>query len=313
MKKNWRTTAVLAAVLVSCMAGAICALEPLDRLRANAPMEEALYIPSPAVLKGLSLGYSGLMADIYWTRAVQYFGVHHYNNALRYDLLYPLLDITTRLDPHLLVAYQFGGIFLSQKPPEGAGQPDKAIELVEHGIRENPDNWKLYYSLGFIYYDMEAYQDASKVFARGSAVPGANPALAVLAASTAEKGGSPETARLLWSKLYESSVNEQIRNNARQHLVALEIDEEVPKLQQLVHTYTERTGRVPSNFDEMVAAGWLRSLPVDPMGQPYRLMPDGRVEVQSPERNRYIHHGLPGEPAASNSVQDGLNPQVSAP
>ena len=30
--------------------------------------------------------------------------------------------------------------------------PDKAIALVENGIRNNPDNWKLYYELGFIYY-----------------------------------------------------------------------------------------------------------------------------------------------------------------
>jgi len=30
---------------------------------------------------------------------------------MRYDLLYPLLDITTDLDPHLIVAYEFGSCF----------------------------------------------------------------------------------------------------------------------------------------------------------------------------------------------------------
>ena len=36
--------------------------------------EEALYWPSGKVLKALSLGHYGLIADIYWMRAVQYYG-----------------------------------------------------------------------------------------------------------------------------------------------------------------------------------------------------------------------------------------------
>src|SRR5204863_422459 len=107
---------------------------------------------SPKLLKRASLGYSGLLADIYWTRAVQYYGGKH-QQAMRYDLLWPLLNITTQLDPHLIPAYLFGGTFLSQKPPDGAGDAAKAIELVEFGIRNNPDDWHLYYDLGYIHYD----------------------------------------------------------------------------------------------------------------------------------------------------------------
>jgi len=64
----------------------------------------------------------------------------------------PLLEITTTLDPHLIVAYEFGSIFVAQQPPEGAGQPDTAVALVERGIRQNPGEWRLYYHLGFIHY-----------------------------------------------------------------------------------------------------------------------------------------------------------------
>ena len=38
-----------------------------------------------------------------------------------YQLLYPLLDITTTLDPHFNIAYRFGAIFLSEPYPGGAG------------------------------------------------------------------------------------------------------------------------------------------------------------------------------------------------
>ncbi|MGH9350714.1 MAG: hypothetical protein ACRD2G_00895, partial [Terriglobia bacterium] len=33
-----------------------------------------LYVSSGVSLRRLSLGYEGLLADIYWTRAIQYFG-----------------------------------------------------------------------------------------------------------------------------------------------------------------------------------------------------------------------------------------------
>src|SRR5262245_39957486 len=108
-------------------------------------LQDALYISSPAVVKKLSLGYSGLLADIYWTRVVQYFGGKHQQGSQEYKALAPLLDITTTLDPQLDVAYEFGSIFLSQNPPDGAGDPDAAIALVRNGISKNPDKWRLYY------------------------------------------------------------------------------------------------------------------------------------------------------------------------
>ena len=79
----------------------------------RATLEEVLYISSPKALKKMSLGYDGLLADIYWTRAVQYFGSKHHDGSHNFDLLAPLLEITTTLDPHLLVAYEYGANFLA--------------------------------------------------------------------------------------------------------------------------------------------------------------------------------------------------------
>ena len=73
------------------------------------------------------------MACIYWTRTVQYFGHRHFDREHTYNELAPLLEITTALDPHLLPAYQFGASFLAPTPPNGAGEPARAIRA--HGIR----------------------------------------------------------------------------------------------------------------------------------------------------------------------------------
>ena len=87
--------ATASIALVICMMISVLLLRKLDQLRAGSTAEEVLYLSSPTVLKRISLGYGGLLADVYWTRAVQYFGSKHHNGAQHYELLAPLLEITT--------------------------------------------------------------------------------------------------------------------------------------------------------------------------------------------------------------------------
>src|SRR5262249_56552005 len=104
---NRSITLAATVVLVTLSAGSVFTQHKVESLRGKeATLEEVLYLPSGKVLKRLSLGYSGLLADIYWTRAVQYFGGKYEQRSTRYDLLHPLLDITTDLEPKLTPAYQ---------------------------------------------------------------------------------------------------------------------------------------------------------------------------------------------------------------
>lgn len=287
------TTAIALALLIGLGTGSVFLLRRVDQLRTGATLEDVLYVSSPKLLKRASLGYSGLLADVYWTRAVQYYGGKHHEDARRYDLLWPLLNITTQLDPRLFPAYEFGATFLSQKPPDGAGDPAKAIQLVEYGIRNNPDTWRLYYDLGFIYYDLKDYPKASDAFERGSHVPNAHPFLKVLAAQMAQRGGELETARMLWTATFETSHDKYIRANAATHLRAIQVDMDVPALEHVIETYRQRSGRFPESFAEMKAAGLLRGIPLDPLGNPYKLTSDGHVLLQYPDDFPFVEKGLP--------------------
>ena len=294
MKPSRRSTAVLIAVLVVCLAAAVFTVTRADRARPAASLEEVLYIPSGKALKRMSLGYTGLLADIYWTRAVQYFGSKHVLRSHHYKLLAPLLNITTELDPHMTVAYQFGSIFLTQPPPDGAGEPDAAIKLVQFGIQHNPDDWHLYYDLGFIYYlDKQDYAAAAKAFAQGSKVPQAHPFLKLLAARMAERGGEITTARLLWTTTSQTTQDKEIKANAISHLRALQVDEEVPQLNALIQRYFQRNGRYPQDWAELIRAGYLPGVPLDPAGHPYKLAAAGRVQVAIPADLPFITQGLP--------------------
>jgi tetratricopeptide (TPR) repeat protein len=288
------TSIVAAACLVFSLAASTYVLSRIDRMRPQATLDEVLLVSSPKVIERASLGYTGLIACIYWTRAVQYFGNRHHYFAESYDLLAPLLEITTHLDPHLMVAYEFGSSFLAPRPPHGAGQPERAIELMEYGIQNNPENWRLYYDLGFVYYmELRDYKKAAETFERGSHVPNAHPILKVLAAQMAQHAGEYETARMLWSATYQTTQDKQIQENAFEHLRALRVDQDVQQLQEAVTRFGERTGRLPASMAELAAAEGLARAPVDPDGHPYKLTAEGRIEVRIPDDFPFVTKGLP--------------------
>jgi tetratricopeptide (TPR) repeat protein len=289
-----RTTRVFSVLLALCLAGSMASLRRLEQVRMGATLEEVLYVPSVKVLRAMSLGYTGLMADIYWTRTVQYFGRKHKQRSERYDLLPKLLEITTELDPHLVVAYKYGSVFLAQPPREGAGLPDLAVEFVEKGIRENPEDWQLYYHLGFIHFiERKDYKASSQAFERGSHVPGAHPWMKVMAAAMAQYSGERDVARRLWEYIYESTDDKFIRENAAKRLRALNVDDAVIALEQVVELYRQRTGRLPTSWYELVQAGYLRGAPIDPLGHPLKLLPDGRIELERPDDIPFVTKGLP--------------------
>ena len=246
------------------------------------------------MVKRASLGFDGLMACIYWTRTVQYFGHRHFDRAHTYNELAPLLEITTDARSAHVPAYQFGASFLAPKPPNGAGEPDRAIQLMEYGIEHNPDNWRLYYDLGFVYYtELKDYRKAAEVFERGSKVPDAHPFMKIMAAQMAAHAGDFATARMLWSATYETSHESNIRQNALEHLRAIRVDEDVTSLQAAVTQFGERTGRLPASMSELVVAEHLPGVPVDPDGNPYKLTPQGRILVENPDDFPFITKGMP--------------------
>ena len=294
MSSQRRTTLIAAFCLIVSFAACVALLRHIDKVRPPALAEDQLYFSSPKMIHRASLGFDGLMACLYWTRAVQYFGRRHYNGEMSYNELAPLLEITTALDPQLLPAYQFGASFLAPSPPHGAGEPERAVQLMEYGIQHNPDHWQLYYDLGFVYdTEIKDYKKAADAFERGSRVPDSQPFMKVMAALMAEHGGDVLTARLLWSKTFETAHEKDIRENAIAHLRALQVDEDIAHLQAAVTDFGERTGQLPTSMAELTTAEHLPANPADPDGNPYLMTPRGLIVLDKPDDFPFVTRGLP--------------------
>jgi tetratricopeptide (TPR) repeat protein len=246
-----------------------------DRFGEYRATEEILYVDNGDLLKKATVGFESLTADIYWLRAVQYFGGKRREvNNKDYALLAPLLWITVTLDPHFKIAYTYGATFLSEPLPVGAGLPLKGVELIDEGIKAHPDYWRFYLDKGFIYFwYLKDYEKAAEVFLEGSKIEGAPYWMVNTAGRALARGGDRGTARDLWKILRDTAETQQQKENAEAHLRQLDALDQMDVLKQVIETYREQRGAYPARWQDLIEARLLRTIPHDPTGEPYVLDP----------------------------------------
>ena len=240
-------------------------------------------------LKGYVFGMEGLIADWYYMRSLQYIGnkllgreegtidIENLSD-LNPRLLYPMLENATDLDAHFAAAYSYGAVVLP------AIDSKKAIDLINKGIANNPDNWRLYQHLGFIYWKLGQYEEAAANYEIGSQITGAAPFMKLMAASMKTEGGSRETARAIYRQMLDSSDDEQVQITANRRLKGLDSLDQRDVIDRSLVDFKERTGRCPGNFSEIFSALMKIALPgenkflidrsnqlIDPSGAPYLL------------------------------------------
>lgn len=240
-------------------------------------------------LKGFALGAEGLISDWYWMRSLQYLGGKFVDSGeasidlgdlrpLNPRLLYPLLDIATELDPKSMAPFSFGATILP------AIDPQQAIALVEKGIEKNPDEWRLYQHLGYIYWRLKEYEKAASIYEKGGQIPGAPPFFKLMAAKMRGDGGSRDAARAIYSQMLNEAPDRQTQTSAQLRLHQLDALDQMELINPVLGAFRERTGRCISNWPEILpslqaaADSTGRDLRVDakrnlvdPSGVPYRI------------------------------------------
>ena len=246
------------------------------------PATPVMWLQRPEVVSRLALGFDALVADVYWIRAVVYYGRQRLasDEARNFDLLYPLLDMVTTLDPRFRAAYRFGAVFLSEPAPGGPDRPDLAIALLKRGWERTPERWEYPRDIAFVYgWRYRDYLQAADWFDRAADVPGAPFWLRSSAAAMLVKGGAREAARELWRQMHAGADNDLLRQTAQLRLAQFDAMDAIDELNRLSADYRRRTGRVPATWRELIGARLLRAVPLDPLGVPYALEADGAVTL----------------------------------
>jgi tetratricopeptide (TPR) repeat protein len=252
-------------------------------------VDESLYL-NDKTARRISLGFNGIAADWYWMRSLQYVGKKMLNfegdislddlSELKMQLLAPLLDTATTLDPEFIEAYEYAAVVLP------AIDVQQAIRLTQKGIDANPNAWRLYHHLGYIHWRQGEYQKASEIYGRGAKIAGAPAWMEAMHAKMMNDGGSRSTARVIYTRMYEQSTEDQVKVMARRRLLQLDSLDQRDGLQKLFTAYKTRTGKCPDSWREFEPVFRAVRMPVDqsgapldPSGAPY-ILQAGKCEVE---------------------------------
>jgi hypothetical protein len=291
-RMSWRAVVLVLAAALLLLATMGLRWEFTQRHDAMTDVRTQLrLLPNGTLVKPMVLGYHHVAADLLWLNIVQVLGEREVRQA-DYKWLFHALDVATTLDPHYVYAYDVGGVVLA----ELAGRVDWSNALLDKGLAANPEAWRLPFQLGFnSFFHQQNYIRAADYMAIAARLPGRPAYVPELAARLYVEGKQPSLALDFLDVMEWQTDDAQVLAvlERRKSEVILECD--LTMLEEAVQRYRARTGRGPESFDELIHAGDLAALPVEPFGGAYRLDAEHGTVVSTTHQTRMrLHHAPDG-------------------
>jgi tetratricopeptide (TPR) repeat protein len=254
------------SLLLASVAGAGVARARLVALQAPRGAKDLLYLPNGKYLKVASLGQASVVADLVYFWAIQYYS--DYDRADRYTYVEHVFGkVIPELDPRFVDPYWLGALILTTE----AGDLEGGLRLLELGAEKNPHEWIFLFLAGWECDHVKDYDRAAAYFDRAARVPDAPAELVRLVAGMRTRGGNLREAIAKWQEVLDDPRGDDAaREIARRQLRTLRVRADVQDLEGAIAAYREREGAAPRRLEDLVRAGVLPSLPLDPDGKPYR-------------------------------------------
>jgi hypothetical protein len=168
--RSFAATSGIIALAAALLAGAVQVQAARERAYPpNNTGEESLYLRSGVTLRRLSGAYIAVAADVYWIRAIQYYGGTKRRPTAPRQGPEPPPRVTgprattsgccfrSSTSPRRSTRASTSPIgsapcFWPRPIPRGAGRPDLAVALLEKGLRVRPDKWEYLQDIGFVHY-----------------------------------------------------------------------------------------------------------------------------------------------------------------
>ena len=223
---------------------------------------DLLFFPSGRFIQIIACGYNNLLADVLWIRGGVYYGGEKIRRgSLKY--LNHIFHIITDLDPKFINAYTTGGMFLF----DDLNSLEMALKLLDKGIHNNPTNWYLPFTKGFILYLARDYTRAYKWFMIASLHETKKGIAFKFANWCLQKEKGVRMTLRFWENLYNSTGNRWMKEKAVKGVSRVILYAAVK--------YKRERGEWPKNIITLVRAGYLPYIPS--LGGKYFVLKDGEV------------------------------------
>ena len=227
---------------------------------------DVLYVPPPAHLQVMSLGYKEALADLLWIRALIFSGARIGETDIGAVSRY--VDAITGLAPRFHRIYVWGGV----TPVYGGGavvtrpMVDQSIATYRRGLEHFPESHQILYPLGMMLThqvsstpgyseeEKEALAAEGIEYIRRAAAFGADPLVRQYAATLVADHGTEELARQFLESELAQADDEGFRRMLRYRLRKMGGSTSVERIEQTRDDFlTELSQQMPYATDTLYA------------------------------------------------------------
>jgi len=220
-----------------------------------------------------ALGFRNVLADTVWLEAIQVAG----NLKMTwgdYDRLFNLLNVEANFDPKFDIPYLFGGLVLGESPDHA----QKALNIFERGKVQYPVDWRFPFYIGYTnYFSLGETETAGKAMAEAARLPGSPAYLPGLASRMLSEAREPGAALSLLETITRQEDDPSRRAVLERRIREVTVERDLQALESAVESYRAKIGVVPRELSDLVHAGILSGVPVEPNGGKYLMEPGGKV------------------------------------
>ena len=272
-----RARTLVSLVIIGVLLGvAVGAEVELGRIPREDPLgRELLYLPSPEMLKIMSLGNPGLAADILYLWSIQYYS--GFKPDERFLYLETIYNLITDLDPLYHDAYRVGALIMQLPTIDEESHKKGVIRLFDKALRNMPQNHEIAEAAAWdMYIRYHDKAEALRYLESAAEIPGSPHRLKRFLAvwSEDEEEWSFESAISYWIEVRKEAETEYDRAVCEKQIYRLVASRDQELLKPVLEDWAARRGSCPERWETLVEAGWLEAVPVDYFGQSYRILPE---------------------------------------
>jgi len=220
----------------------------------------------------IALGHHEALSAIYWFKLNNYFG-KKFRGDKNYSWLKALCEVTTSLNRKAVHIYDFCASMLIWEAKDENG----AKAILDDGIKNNPDSWKLWYTKGFFtsYFDKDQ-KKALEFFKKAAEFPEAPPGVRALGLKTLESIDDViETLNIFIAE----SPDERSKEVLKERLKRAYLRKAMDLLKKAVKAYEDNFGKL-KNLKDLEGKKLIKRLPKDPWGGEYYIE-NGEIKTTS--------------------------------
>jgi tetratricopeptide (TPR) repeat protein len=251
----------------------------VDGLHEKNTVNGVLYLPNDKLLKYFTGGLSNILADLMWYQTVQYTAKEFNSEDARFSWLEQMIRATNRLDPYYVDPYRYGGIFLA-----GIGDDEVAEEILQTGLRHQPNSWELPYELHSLYLMNRRHEPGAQKIASHYAYMIAEridgemkQAYFDLSRNLLLKENMVDEAVEFFTRAVKTADDPLVRAQAEAQLHLALLEKNVLVLNKAIAGYERKVGREIVSLEELVTAGLINAIPNDPDDGEYVLDANRKV------------------------------------